>query len=121
MLNLQSEIDYFTELAPVDQARLLALFLHELGTEARTTYGTGADQVTDGARLRFANEMVIRIARYIEQVLVDEQGRPAVDILLRMLLGPRADKAAERLVVAAYRRALTGFDHNDATVTLTPR
>jgi hypothetical protein len=121
MLNLQSEIDYFTELAPVDQARLLALFLHELGTEARTTYGAGADQVTDATRLRFANEMVIRIARYIEQVLVDEPGRPAVDILLRMLLGQRADKAAERLVLAAYRRALTAFDHNDATVTLTPR
>lgn len=119
-MNLQSEIDYFSELGPVEQARLLALFLHELGIEARSTYGAGAEQVLDGARLRFVNEMTVRIARYIEQVLVDEPGRPAVDILLRMLLGPRADKAAERLVISAYQRTLQGFDQNDATVTLTP-
>jgi hypothetical protein len=120
-MNLQSEIDYFSELGPVEQARLLAIFLHELGIEARSTYGTAAEQVADGGRLRFVNEMTIRIARYVEQVLADEPGRPAVEILLRMLLGPRADKGAERLVVAAYRRTLQGFDHNDATVTLNPR
>jgi len=38
-----------------------------------------------------------------------------------MLLAPRADKAAERLVLTAYRRALQGFDQHDATVTMTPR
>jgi hypothetical protein len=119
-VNLQSEIDYFSELGPVEQARLLALFLHELGIEARSTYGVVAEHVADGTRLRFVNEMTIRIARYVEQVLVDEPGRPSVDILLRMLLGPRADKAAERLVFAAYRRTLQGFDQNDATVTLSP-
>jgi hypothetical protein len=49
-MNLQSEIDYFTELQPVDQARLLAVFLHELTVEARTTYGPNTEQVHDGAR-----------------------------------------------------------------------
>ena len=34
-MNLQSEIDYFSELPPLDQARLLAVFLHELTAEAR--------------------------------------------------------------------------------------
>jgi hypothetical protein len=120
-MNLQSEIQYFTELAPVDQARLLGMFMHELCTEARSTYGPLPEQVQDGARLRFVNEMTARLARYIEQVLVDERGRPSEDVLLRMLLSPRADKLAERLVVNAYRRAIQGFDRNDATVTMTPR
>jgi len=120
-MNLQSEIEYFTELAPIDQARLLAMFLHELSNEARTTYGQLPDQVQDGARLRFVNEMTARLARYIEQALVDERTRPGEDVLLRMLLAPRADKAAERLVYSAYRRALHGFDRNDTTVTMLPR
>ena len=120
-MNLQSEIQYFTELAPVDQARLLAMFLHELSTEARSTYGSNPEQVQDGVRLRFVNEMTSRLARYIEQVLVDEHSRPGEDVLLRMLLSPRADQAAERLVVNAYRRAIQGFDRNDTTVTMLPR
>ena len=45
---------------------------------------------------------------------------PREDVLMRMLLAPRADKAAERLVVNAYRRAIQGFDRNDATVTMMP-
>ena len=120
-MNLDSEIEYFTDLSPVEQARLLALFLHELSIEARLTYGKAAEQVLDGARLRFVNEMTARLARYIEQVLVDEQGRPTEDVLVRMLLAPRADKAAERLIVNAYRRAIQAFDRNDMTVTMQPR
>ena len=34
-MNMQSEIDYFTELRLIDKARLLNLFLHELAEEAR--------------------------------------------------------------------------------------
>jgi hypothetical protein len=120
-MNLQSEIQYFTELDPVGQARLLALLVHELSMEARVTYGNVPEQVQDGARLRFVNEMNARLARYIEQVLVDEPGRPGPDVLLRMLLAPRADKAAERLVVGAYRRAIQSFDRHDTTVTMAPR
>jgi hypothetical protein len=41
-MNLQSEIEYFTELRLIDKARLLNMFLHELAEEARTTYGPGA-------------------------------------------------------------------------------
>ena len=44
--------------ALVDKARLLNLFLHELAEEARATYGPGAEQVHDGAHLRFVNELV---------------------------------------------------------------
>ncbi|MGH8254337.1 MAG: hypothetical protein ACRES2_09850 [Steroidobacteraceae bacterium] len=117
-MNLQSEIEYFSELALIDQARLLAVFLHELSVEARATYGPDPEQVLDGARLRFVNEITSRLARYIEQVLVDERERPADEVLLRMLLTPRVDKAAERLVYNAYRRAIQSFDENDATVTM---
>ena len=119
-MNLQSEIGYFQELPPTGQARLLAIFLHELSIEARTTYGANPEHVQDGARLRFVNEITARLARYIEQVLGDEADRPGEDVLIRMLLAPRADKAAERLVVNAYRRAIQGFDRNDTTVTMLP-
>ena len=84
--NLQSEIQYFSDLADVDQARLLALFIHELTIEARQTYGPLADKVLDAVRLRFVNEMVSRVARFIEQLLGDDQNRPADEVLIRMLL-----------------------------------
>jgi hypothetical protein len=117
-LNLQSEIEYFSDLQPMDQARLLAVFLHELTVEARTTYGATPDSVHDGARLRFVNEIVCRLARFIEQLLAEDQTRPGDDVVIRMLLSPRADQAAERLIVNAYRRAMHGFDRYDATVTM---
>ena len=117
-MNLQSEVDYFSEMQPVDQARLLAVFLHELTIEARTTYGSGSEQVHDAARLRFTNEIVCRLARFIEQLLADDQTRPADDVIIRMLLSERADQTAERLVINAYRRAIHGFDRYDATVTM---
>ena len=117
-MNLQSEIDYFSELPPLDQARLLAVFLHELAAEARGTYGSGPDQVHDGARLRFVNEIVCRVARFLEQLLADDAARPADDVVMRMLLAARADKAAERLVMVAYRRAIHGFDRYDTTMTI---
>ena len=40
-MNLQSEIQYFSELRVLDKARLLNSFLHELAEEARSTYGPG--------------------------------------------------------------------------------
>jgi hypothetical protein len=117
-VNLQSEIDYFVDLQPLDQARLLAVFTHELTVEARTTYGSEVDQVVDGARLRFVNEIVCRIARFMEQLLADDDSRPADDVLMRMLLSPRADKIAERLILSAYHRAIHGFDRYDTTVAM---
>ena len=41
-MNLQSEIDYFTDLPATGQARLLALVLHELSVAARATYGVSS-------------------------------------------------------------------------------
>jgi hypothetical protein len=117
-VNLQSEIEYFSDVQPVDQARLLAVFLHELAIEARSTYGPAADQVHDGARLRFVNEIVCRLAGFIEQLLADDPTRPADDVVLRMLLSPRADTVAHDLVRNAYRRAIHGFDRYDATVAM---
>src|SRR5438067_9840882 len=62
-MNLNSEIEFYEELRLVDKARLLNLFLHELAEEARATYGAGADQVHDGAHLRFVNELYHRLTR----------------------------------------------------------
>src|SRR5207245_4371033 len=72
------------------------LFMHELAQEARGTYGAGADQVHDGAHLRFINELNHRLTRIVEQLLADEATRPPDDVVLRMLLAPRADKVADR-------------------------
>ena len=115
-MNLQSEITFFSEMATSDKARLMASFLTELTTEARATYGTTLDAVHDGARLRFANETCNRITKLIEQYLGDDKARPADDVVLRMLLSPRADKVAEKMVQSAYRRALQNFERYDTTV-----
>jgi hypothetical protein len=119
-MNLQSEITFFNELATTDKARLLASFLSELSVEARATYGPAQDAVHDGAHLRFANEICNRVAKVIEQILADDKARPADDLLLRMLLSPRADKSAEKMVHSAYRRALQNFERYDTTVFMKP-
>ena len=115
-MNLQSEITFYSEMAIVDKARLLAGFLNELTIEARATYGPAHESVHDGARLRFTNEMCSRVTKLIEQYLGDDKSRPADDVVLRMLLSPRADKLAERMVHNAYRRALQNFERYDTTV-----
>ncbi|MBV8397263.1 MAG: hypothetical protein JOZ17_00790 [Acetobacteraceae bacterium] len=117
-MNLKSEIDYFTEMRLLDKARLLNLFLHELADEARGTYGPMIDEVHDTAHLRFVNELTHRLTRVIEQLLAEDATRPSDDVVLRMLLSPRADKVAERLVYNAYARAIHGFESYDTTVLM---
>jgi hypothetical protein len=115
-VNVQSEVQYFTELRVGDKARLMASFLAELTSDARATYGATPDSVHDAARLRFTNEMCHRITRLIEQFLADDNSRPADDVILRMLLSARADKVAERMIHNSYRRALQNFERYDTTV-----
>jgi hypothetical protein len=117
-MNLNSEIAFYSELRLLDKARLLNLFLHELAEEARSTYGPGTDQVHDGAHLRFVNELVHRLTRVMEQLLAEDATRPADDVVLRMLLAPRADKIAARLVANAYSRAIQGFESYDTTILM---
>ena len=117
-MNLRSEIEFFTELRLLDKARLLNLLLHELAEEARGTYGPGMDQVHDTVHLRFVNELTHRLTRVVEQLLAEEATRPSDDVVLRMLLSPRADKVAERLVYNAYSRAIQGFESYDTTVLM---
>lgn len=117
-MNLQSEIDYYTDFRITDKARFMATFLTELATEARATYGPTTDNVHDGARLRFVNEMTVRLTRLIEQLLAEDINRPADDVVIRMILSPRADKVAERMVQNAYRRALQNFERYDTTVLM---
>jgi len=115
-VNLQSEIAYYSEIRIADKARLMASFLSELTTEARATYGAANDSVHDAAHLRFVNEMCNRITKLIEQYLGDDKSRPADEVVLRMVLSPRADKVAEKMVHTAYRRALQNFERYDTTV-----
>jgi len=117
-MNLQSEIGYFAEMGLPDKARLMASFLAELTAEARATYGSAQDAVHDGAHLRLVNELCHRVSKLIEQYLGDDKSRPAEDVVLRMLLSPRADKVAERMLQTAYRRALQNFERYDTTVLL---
>ncbi len=117
-MNLNSEIEFFTDLRLLDKARLLNLLLHELAEEARATYGPGSEQVHDGAHLRFVNELTHRLTRVVEQLLAEDATRPSDDVVLRMLLSPRADKVAERLVLNAYSRAIQGFESYDTTILM---
>ena len=117
-MNVQSEIQYFSELTGIDKARFLTLLAHELAEEAKATYGPGLEQVADAAHLRFINEIQHRISRFAYQVLSDDTSRPGDDVLIRMLLSARLDKTAERFVASAYRRTLQGFDRHDTTVLL---
>jgi len=64
------------------------------------------------------NELFHRLTRVIEQLMAEDATRPADDVVLRMLLAPRADKVAERLVFNAYSRAIQSFESYDTTVLM---
>lgn len=117
-MNVDSEIQYFTELAYIDKARLLNLFLHEFAEAVRATYGATPDQVHDAVHLRFANELTHRLTRLIEQLLAQDDTRPTDDVVLRMLLAPRSDAVAKELIYTAYGRAIRGFESYDTTVLM---
>ena len=105
-MNIDSEIRHFKELSAVDKARFLARFMYELTLEARNFYGPGAEQAIDANKLRFVNEVQHRVTRFIEQILIDDPARSSDEVMLRLLLAPRAEKAIESLVHSAYVRTI---------------
>jgi hypothetical protein len=115
-MNIQSEIEFFSDLGLVDKARFITRLVIEVCEEAKVGAGDGQDLV----RLRFANEMNQRLARFSYQLLSEDAARPQDDVMIRMLLGTRADKNAERIMQTAYRRVLMGFESFDTTVLLNP-
>jgi hypothetical protein len=117
-MNIQSEIEFFSDLNLVDKVRFVLRLIHELAEEAKASSGMG-DGV-DAIRLRFTNEINQRLARFAYQILSEDPARPQDDVVIRMLLGTRTDKNAERVVHNAYRRVLTSFESFDTTVLLNP-
>jgi len=113
-MNIQSEIDFFSDLGLVDKARFITRLLYEIAEEAKLGAGDGSDL----QRHKFANEMAQRLARFAYQMLSEDAARPQDDVLIRMLLGTRADKNAERIMHNAYRRVLLGFESFDTTVLM---
>jgi hypothetical protein len=116
-MNIQSEIEFFSDLGLVDKARFIIRLIGEVSEEAKVGSGDGHDL----SRMRFANEINQRLARFSYQILSEDNARPADDVMIRMLLGTRADKAAERIMQSAYRRVLTSFESFDTTVLLNSR
>jgi hypothetical protein len=115
-MNIQSEIEFFSDLGLVDKARFVTRLIIEVAEEAKVGAGDGQDTL----RLRFANEMNQRLARFAYQLLGEDPARPQDDVMIRMLLGSRTDKNAQRIMHNAYRRVLTGFESFDTTVLLNP-
>jgi hypothetical protein len=115
-MNIQSEIEFFSDLGLVDKARFVTRLMFEIAEEAKV----GGGDAGEAARLRFANEMNQRLARFAYQLLGEDIARPQDDVVIRMLLGTRADKNAQRIVQNAYRRVLSGFESFDTTVLLNP-
>ena len=115
-MNIQSEIEFFSDLALVDKARFITRLIFVVSEEAKVGAGDGQDL----SRLRFANEMNQRLARFTYQLLGEDLNRPQDDVVIRMLLGTRTDKNAERIMQNAYRRVLTSFESFDTTVLLNP-
>jgi hypothetical protein len=116
-MNIQSEVEFFSDLGLVDKARFISRLIFEIAEEAKVGTGDGGDV----ARYKFANEMSQRLARFTYQVLGEDPARPQDDVVIRMLLGARADKNAQRIMHNAYRRVLMSFESFDTTVLLNPR
>ena len=105
-MNLDSEIRHFEDMSSLEKSRLLARFMYEMTLEARDFYGAGGEQPIDPFKLRFINEVQHRITRFIEQILIDDPARSSDEVMLRLLLAPRAEKAIEGLVHSAYTRTI---------------
>jgi hypothetical protein len=105
-MNIESEVRHFSELAAVDQARFLTHFMYELTLEARNFYGPAGEQAIDATKLRFINEIQHRLTHFIEQILIDDPARSSDELMLRLLLAPRAEKSVEALLHAAYTRTV---------------
>ncbi|HVC02788.1 MAG TPA: hypothetical protein VND80_11355 [Steroidobacteraceae bacterium] len=112
-MNIQSEAEFFADLGLVDKARFIVRVMCEVADEAKTGAPGGGE-----ARLKFANEINQRLARFTYQMLSEDPARPQDEVVIRMLLGTRADKNAERIVHNAYRRVLNTFESFDTTVLL---
>jgi hypothetical protein len=113
-MNIQSEIEFFSDLGLVDKARFITRLIIEIADEAKSVAGDGNDL----SRLKFVNEMNQRLARFSYQLLSEDSARPQDDVVIRMLLSSRTDKTCERVMHNAYRRVLTGFESFDTTVLL---
>ena len=105
-MNIESEVQHFKDMPPLEQSRFLVRFMYELTLEARNFYSPAGEQNIDANKLRFINEIQHRLTRFIEQVLIDDPARPAADATLRLLLAPRAEKTIEALLHAAYARTV---------------
>jgi hypothetical protein len=116
-MNLQSEIEFFSDLGAVDKARFIARIMCEIGDESKVGPADGNEL----QRVKFANEINQRLTRFLYQLLSEDITRPPDDVLMRMLLGTRIDKQAERIVQNAYRRVLLAFESFDTTVLLNNR
>jgi hypothetical protein len=113
-VNIQSEIEFFTDLCLTDKSRFVMRLIIEVLEEAKVGAGSGQDST----RIKFAGEMSQRLARFAFQLLSEDNARPPDEVMIRMLLAPRTDKVSERIVHSAYRRVLTGFETFDTTVLL---
>jgi hypothetical protein len=113
-MNIQSEIEYFSDLGSIDKARFVIRLIAEVLEEVKL----GAGQDGEVARSRFSAELCQRLARFGYQILSEDAARPSDEVVIRMLLGARADKSADRIVQNAYRRVLTSFEGFDTTVLL---
>ncbi len=116
-MNVQSEIEFFADLALVDKARFVNRLIFEIADETKVGAGDGQDVL----RIKFALEMSARLARFSYQLLSEDSARPQDDVVIRMLLGARADQVAQRIMHNAYRKVLTSFESFDTTVLLNPR
>jgi hypothetical protein len=105
-MNIDSEIKHFSDFSPLDQARFMTRFMYELTLEGRNFYGPGGEQPIDANKLRFINEIQHRVTRFIEQILIDDPARTSNDVMLRLLLAPRSEKAIESLIQSAYVRTV---------------
>jgi hypothetical protein len=113
-MNIQSEVEYFTDLGQIDKARFITRVVSEIAEEAKLGPADG----TESVRLKFANEITQRLVRFTYQLLSEDPARPQDDVVIRMLLAARTDKQAERIVRNAYRRVLNSFESFDTTVLL---
>lgn len=113
-MNIQSEIEFFSDLCPVDKARFVVRLIAEMSEEAKAGPGDGRDLSV----LKFVVEMNLRLGRFAYQLLSEDPARPPDDVLVRMLLGQRADKHSQRIMENSYRRVVTSFETFDTTVLL---
>jgi hypothetical protein len=107
-------VQSFTQMTKDDKTRFLCRLAFELTIVARDTYIPQTEDLSHPAHLRAINELQHRMLGYLSALTIDDPGRYPDDVIIAIILEAGKDEEQRREVHAAFDRALSLVNVDDA-------